>query len=82
MFCPKCGTESSSSPRAFEEIGDRSHAVCHPFISSVVVYTAAKLRWLCPLRFSAITEQRICAIRRSGQYAGGCEILELSRMGG
>jgi hypothetical protein len=42
MFCPKCDTESSSSPRhsAFEEIGDRSNVMYHPFISSVVVYTA------------------------------------------
>ena len=26
--------------------------------------------------------QRICAIRRSGQYVSGCEIMELPRMGG
>jgi hypothetical protein len=26
--------------------------------------------------------QRICAIRRSGQYVSGCEITELPRMGG
>ena len=72
----------SQGIRHSRKSGTGSHAMCHPFISSVVVYTAAKWKWLCLSRFFAITEQRICAIRRSSQYVSGCEIMELSRMGG
>jgi hypothetical protein len=75
MLCPKCGTESSSIPTAFGIRRIRGQVACDvPSVRLKCRYLKRReieVVFYFLLRFSAMSEQRICAIRRSSQYVSG-----------